>query len=31
LVVMCRSLPFISSILFSRSLSDKPMAKFPFV
>src|SRR5580698_6607114 len=28
---MCRSLPFISSILLSRSLSDKPMANsFPF-
>jgi hypothetical protein len=27
---MCKSLPFISSIRFSRSLNDKPMAKFPF-
>jgi hypothetical protein len=30
-VVMCKSLPFISSIRLSRSLNDKPMMKFPFV
>jgi hypothetical protein len=30
-VVMCKSLPFISSIRLSRSLSDKPIMKFPFV
>ena len=31
LVVMCRSLPFISSIVLSRSLNDKPIRKFlPF-